>query len=108
MFVGATGSMLSAFLAQLFPDNRKALIATHAAGMTVQHGLKVLAFILAGFAFARWIPFLVAMIGSGYLGTIFGTRLLGMISEKKFRFWFRILLTLVALDLTRRGISAML
>jgi len=107
MFVGATGPMMSAFLAQLYPGDRKALIATHAAAMTVQHGMKVIAFIAAGFAFASWIPFLVLMIASGYLGTIFGTRLLGIISEKRFRFWFRILLTLIAVDLTRRGISGL-
>jgi uncharacterized membrane protein YfcA len=107
MFVGATGPMMSAFLAQLFPGDRKALIATHAAAMTVQHGLKVVAFIIAGFAFASWLPFLAVMIATGFLGTIFGTRLLGIIPEQKFRFWFRILLTLIALDLARRGIAGL-
>jgi uncharacterized membrane protein YfcA len=44
MFLGATGPLLSAFFAQLMPDDRKALVATHAAGMTVQHFLKVVVF----------------------------------------------------------------
>src|SRR5690606_13107375 len=35
MFVGATGPLLSAFLAQIIPDDRKALVATHATGMTL-------------------------------------------------------------------------
>src|SRR5690606_30640957 len=56
MFVGATGPLLSAFFAQILPDDRKALVATHAAGMTIQHFLKVVVFGFAGFAFARWLP----------------------------------------------------
>ncbi|MCT8998182.1 sulfite exporter TauE/SafE family protein [Chelativorans intermedius] len=108
MFVGATGPLLSAFLAQLIPDDRKALIATHAAGMTVQHGLKVAAFALAGFAFARWLPLVLVMIACGYLGTVYGSRLLDRLPEEGFRRWFRIALTLLALDLMRRGLAGLL
>lgn len=104
MFVGATGPLLSAFFAQLIPDDRKALIATLAAGMTVQHTLKVAAFALAGFAFAQWLPLIVVMIASGYLGTLYGSRLLDKLPEESFRQWFRIGLTLLALDLIRRGV----
>ncbi|MAS13784.1 MAG: hypothetical protein CMH69_10800 [Nitratireductor sp.] len=107
MFVGATGPLLSAFFAQIIPDDRKALIATHAAGMTVQHALKVITFALAGFAFWRWLPFIALMIASGYLGTIYGTRLLEKLPEKTFRRWFKIGLTLLALDLIRRGVMGM-
>jgi len=107
MFLGATGPLLSAFFAQLIPDNRKALIATHAAGMTVQHALKVIAFAIAGFAFAQWLPFILAMVCSGYLGTLYGTRLLEKLPEKTFRRWFRIGLTLLALDLVRRGLMGL-
>ncbi|MFC6489576.1 sulfite exporter TauE/SafE family protein [Nitratireductor sp. GCM10026969] len=104
MFVGATGPLLSAFFAQIIPDDRKALIATHAAGMTVQHVLKVIAFAIAGFAFARWLPLVLAMIASGYLGTVYGSRLLEKLPEESFRRWFRVGLTLLALDLVRRGV----
>ena len=107
MFVGATGPLLSAFFAQIIPDDRKALIATHAAGMTVQHALKVITFALAGFAFWRWLPFIALMIASGYLGTIYGTRLLEKLPEETFRRWFKIGLTLLALDLIRRGMMGM-
>ncbi|MCB1454473.1 MAG: sulfite exporter TauE/SafE family protein [Rhizobiaceae bacterium] len=106
MFFGATGPLLSAFFAQIIPDDRKALIATHAAGMTVQHALKVVAFTVAGFAFARWLPLVAAMIAAGYLGTISGSRLLDKMPEERFRLWFRIVVTLLALDLMRRGLMA--
>lgn len=105
MFVGATGPLLSAFLAQIIPDDRKALVATHAAGMTVQHALKVVVFGLAGFAFARWLPLVAAMIGSGYLGTVYGSALLDRLPEATFRRWFRIGITLLALDMIRRGLG---
>lgn len=107
MFVGATGPLLSAFFAQIIPDDRKALVATHAAGMTVQHALKVIVFAVAGFAFWRWLPFIALMIASGYLGTIYGSRLLEKMPEETFRRWFRIGLTLLALDLIRRGLMGM-
>ena len=108
MFLGATGPLLSAFFAQLFPDDRKALVATHAAGMTVQHALKIVVFALAGFAFWRWLPLIVAMIASGYLGTVYGTRLLETLPENAFRQVFRIGITLLALDMVRRGAMALL
>jgi uncharacterized membrane protein YfcA len=108
MFFGATGPLLSAFFAQIIPNDRKALIATHAAGMTVQHFLKVVAFTIAGFAFARWLPLIAVMIAAGYLGTISGSRWLDRMPEEQFRFWFRIVVTLLALDLVRRGLIAFL
>src|SRR5690606_25363004 len=108
MFVGATGPLLSAFFAQLLPDDRKALVATHAAGMTIQHGLKIVVFGLAGFAFAQWLPLVAAMIVSGYLGTVYGSAWLETLPEETFRRWFRIGITLLALDMIRRGVMALL
>ncbi len=104
MFVGATGPLLSAFFAQILPDDRKALVATHAAGMTVQHFLKVVVFGFAGFAFARWLPLIAAMVASGYLGTIYGSAWLERLPEETFRRWFRIGITLLAADMIRRGL----
>lgn len=108
MFLGATGPLLSAFFAQLMPDDRKALVATHAAGMTVQHFLKVVVFGFAGFAFAAWLPLVAAMIASGYLGTVYGSVWLERLPEETFRRWFKIGITLLALDMLRRGLMAYL
>ena len=107
MLVAATGPLVSVLFAQFFPNDRKALVATHAAAMTAQHGLKIVAFAFAGFAFAPWLPLIGAMIVSGYLGTIFGTRGLDRLPEAIFRRWFRIGVTALALDLLRRGLSAL-
>lgn len=107
MVVGATGPLLSAIFAQIFAGDRKALVATHAAGMTVQHALKIVVFGLAGFAFAAWLPLIAAMVVPGFLGTVYGTRMLDRIDEESFRKWFRIGITLLALDLLRRGLAGL-
>ncbi|MGY6707197.1 MAG: sulfite exporter TauE/SafE family protein [Rhizobiaceae bacterium] len=108
MFVGATGPLLAAFFSKILPDDRKALVATHAAGMTVQHLLKIVVFGLAGFAFAAWLPLIAVMIVSGYLGTVYGSRILEALPEDVFRRWFRIGVTVLALELLRQGAVATL
>jgi uncharacterized membrane protein YfcA len=108
MMLGATGPLLNAVLAQFMSGDRKALVATHAATMTVQHGLKIVVFGLAGFAFAAWLPLIAAMIASGYLGTVYGSRLLDRMPQDIFAFWFKVLLSVLAADLLRRGISDIL
>ena len=105
MFVGATGPLAAVFLSRFFKD-RKTLVASHGAAMSFQHGFKVLAFMAAGFAFFNWVPLMIAMICSGYLGTLAGTRLLQRLPEELFKKLFKGALTLVALDLVRRGVMA--
>lgn len=107
MLVGATGPLVSVLFAKFFDTDRKALIATHAAGMTAQHLLKIVVFALAGFAFADWLPLIAAMIVSGFVGTVYGSRLLSELPEETFRRWFRIGISVLALDLVRRGLMQM-
>jgi uncharacterized membrane protein YfcA len=75
--------------------------------MTAQHGVKVIAFAIAGFAFFQWLPLIAAMAAMGYAGTLAGSRFLSSVPETRFRLWFRILITLLALDLMRRGLLAL-
>ena len=103
MFFGATGPFVAAVFGAAFPD-RLTLVATHAAAMVIQHGLKVLVFGLLGFAFGPYLPLLAAMIATGFLGTLAGTALLKRLPEARFRIAFKALLTLLALDLIRRGL----
>ncbi len=46
---------------------------------------------------------MAAMIATGYLGTLAGSRLLLAMPEKRFRLVFSIIVTVLALDLVRRG-----
>ncbi|MFY8113295.1 MAG: sulfite exporter TauE/SafE family protein, partial [Rhabdaerophilum sp.] len=71
--------------------------------MTAQHLLKVLAFSLIGVALVPWLPLIAAMIVSGFIGTVMGTRLLEKMPERLFQTILKIVLTLIALDLLRRA-----
>lgn len=102
MLVGATGPLVAVFL-KAIPD-RQQLVATHATLMTIQNTFKVLVFVALGFAFASYLPLLVAMIVSGFIGTSIGSRLLVTVPEVAFRWGFKLILSLVALDLLRSAI----
>ncbi|MEM0899432.1 MAG: sulfite exporter TauE/SafE family protein [Pseudomonadota bacterium] len=106
MFLGATGPLVIALFAKQF-DQKEALVASSAVGMIFQHFVKVIAFGILGFAFAPWIPLILAMVASGYAGTVVGVRILKWLPEERFRFWFKIGMTLLGLDLARRGLLAL-
>ena len=103
IFVGATGPFVQALFLPLKLD-RRALVATHAACMVIQHGLKVVAFGYLGFAFGDWLPLIGLMIAAGLLGTWAGTRLLEKLPQALFEKILRVLLTIIALDLLRRAV----
>lgn len=98
MLVGATGPLVAALIAGTGLV-KQPLVATHAACMVIQHGLKILAFGTLGFAYAAWAPMLAAMIASGVLGTWVGTRTLDNLPEKHFKLGFKIVMTLVSLHM---------
>lgn len=105
MFFGATGPLTAVFFEKTFPE-RRAYSGNQAAAMTAQHGFKVIAFAIAGFAFFQWLPLIAAMAVMGYAGTRTGAHFLSRLPETRFRLAFRVLLTLLALDLIRRGLAA--
>lgn len=104
MFAGATGPLVAVFLNKLFSEHRQ-LVATHGATMVAQHGLKIVAFGLVGFAFLEWLPMVALMVISGYLGTRAGTSVMNKLPEKTLKLLFKVTLSVVALDLLRRGLG---
>ncbi len=104
MFIGATGPLVAALMAKAF-DTRQQVVANSAVAMAIQHVLKVVVFGVLGFNLAPWLPLALAMIASGYLGTMIGARLLENMDEARFRFWFRIGVTILAAELLRRAFS---
>jgi uncharacterized membrane protein YfcA len=102
MVVGATGPLVAVFIKGL--SDRRELVATHAMLMTIQNTFKVVVFVALGFAFAEFLPLILAMIGFGFLGTALGSRLLLKVPEAVFRIGFKIVLSLVALDLLREAV----
>lgn len=98
MFVGATGPLVAALMKTHALDRQRHM-ATFSACMSVQHGLKILAFGWFGFAFGPWLPLLAAMIVVGFLGTALGERWLAGRSEAGFQRGLDGLLTALAVQL---------
>ena len=107
MFFGATGPFVAAYVKTLKLD-RHTHVATHAALMTVQHGLKVAVFGALGFAYAPWALFITGLIATGAAGTWVGKHVLGKMSDHGFHRVLNVLLILIALRLIWGGVSAAL
>jgi uncharacterized membrane protein YfcA len=107
MFVGATGPLIAPFVVSSSGDRRR-VVATHAMLMTVQHGVKILAFGFLGFEFWPYAPFLAAMLVAGFAGTWFGRNILHRLPEHAFRIGFSLVLTALAAELLWRSLPAVL
>ena len=106
MFFGATGPFVAAYIRTLGLD-RLDHVATHAACMTVQHGLKIVAFGILGFAFAPYVPLIVGMIAFGFLGTLVGRQVLLKIDERVFKTALQTILVVLALRLIWAGATTL-
>ena len=104
MFFGATGVFVANFSKALtLPRHR--YVATHATLMTVQHLLKSIAFFTLGFAFGSWLPFMIAMIATGLLGTMTGNLVLRRMSDARFNHALNFVLVVIAVRLIWSGLS---
>ena len=104
MFLGATGPLLAAFLSPgRYGKNRT--VATHAMCMSAQHLIKIVAFGFLGFVLSEWLPLVLAMIASGFLGTWMGAGLLQRLPESTFKWVFKSVLSLLALRLLYKAIE---
>ena len=106
LFVGATGPLVAAFIKQIHRD-RFATVATFATAMTLQHLPKALVFGFAGFVFADWLVFILAMVAFGFAGTWLGLHVLRSMGNRWFTLVFNVMLTALALRLLwQAGITA--
>ncbi|MDR1827268.1 MAG: sulfite exporter TauE/SafE family protein [Methylobacteriaceae bacterium] len=107
MIVGATGPLVSSLLAGR-GLTKQPLVATNAACMVVQHFLKIVAFGVVGFAYWAWAPLIAAMIVVGFAGTVVGSRLLDKMPDRSFRTVFKVLITLLALQILWNAVAPVL
>lgn len=107
MFFGATGSFVAATVKGMKLPPLEHL-ATHSTLMTLQHLLKSLAFGFLGFAFAPWAPFIVAMIASGFLGTVIGRHVLARMGHRYFQTVLSGILLALAARLAWSGVQGMM
>ncbi|MER0237235.1 sulfite exporter TauE/SafE family protein [Fulvimarina sp. MAC8] len=107
MFIGASGPLNAVLFTRVFED-RKQVVATMAAVTASQHALKVAAFLAAGVVLGPYALLAGAMIATGFLGTLAGTRLLDRLDEKLFRKLLAVTLTVLAVELIRRGLFGLI
>ncbi len=106
MFFGATGPINVAIFSRTFGD-RVTLVGTLAAATSTQHLLKAIAFFALGVALGPYVPLIVAMLITGFFGTLAGTAFLKRLPERWFRLALTAILTIVALDLLWQGLPAL-
>jgi len=95
MFFGATGPIAASMLATI-KHGRMTKVATHAACMVMQHGLKILVFGILGFAYTEWAALITLIVICGFAGTVVGTHFLRRMPEETFKHGFNGVLTIVA------------
>ncbi|GAB4392860.1 MAG: hypothetical protein Tsb0032_10080 [Kiloniellaceae bacterium] len=103
MFFGATGSFVSAMVKSM-RFGRLEHVATHSACMVAQHAIKVVAFGLLGFNYGPYAGLIVAMVLSGFLGTVIGKHVLVKMNDRTFHRVLAVLLSLLALRLLYEGV----
>ena len=98
MFFGPSGTFVAGMvkIMKLQPTNH---LATHSALMTIQHLIKVIIFGFVGFAYAEYFLLIIAMIISGFIGTIIGKKILVKFGQKYFKLVLNSILTLIAINL---------
>lgn len=95
MVVGATGP-LGAVVLMGRSKQRDWLVVNTAVYMTLNHSLRVAAFVALGFSFAGYWQLIAAMVLAGITGSWVGTRLRSFVPQWEFQKWFRWLITLLA------------
>lgn len=106
LILGATGPLVMSVL----PKNewqRQTVVATHGMAMTIQHGIKVIAFTSLSVSILDYWPMLLGIGLATLAGNIAGARLLSKIPESKFRTVLNILLSILALRLCWQGLSTL-
>ena len=98
MFVGASGPLVGSLM-QVNGYEKMRFIATFSSCMTFQHLLKAIVFGTIGFSFWQWLPLILAMIASGAIGTWLGIKQVKKISADKFKSIFRLILSILSIQL---------
>lgn len=107
MIAGATGPVGAAVLLRR-NTARDWLVVNTAVYMSLNHAIRVVAFVALGFSFLPWWPLLGGMIAAGILGSWVGTRLRHLIPQMNFQRLFRWLVTLLALRMIALPVLALL
>ena len=76
--------LVASFVAPACPE-RHQFVSTHSVVMTIQHGLKIVTFVLLGFAAGRYLSPLIGLVTFSFIGSYVGKLLRNRLPERKFR-----------------------
>ena len=107
MFFGATGNFIAAMVKSMNLDPVPH-VATHSLMMTFQHFVKVVIFGLIGFQFMPYLMLIIAMLISGFIGTVIGRGFLTRAGGRYFKPVLNTILFLAALRLIWAGMDGLL
>ncbi len=103
MFVGATSPLVAAVIGQRH-GNHQRVIGTLAGCMLYQHSLKIPIFVGLGFSFATYSHLLCFLVAATMMGSWIGKMLLSGLPLSPLKHAFRLIITLLALNLIRQGL----
>lgn len=107
LFVGATASLVAAAIGQRHHDHRK-VIGTSAGCMLYQHAFKIPIFGVLGFSFGAYADLLLFLVTATTIGTWIGRKLLINVPIETVKPIFKIVITVLALNLLREGLGGWL
>lgn len=79
--------------------SKEQIVGNHGAAMAFQHGIKVIAYLVAGIQLYAYLPHIAVLFGGAWLGTFIGTHLLKKLTNDRFKTILKWVLTLLALRL---------
>lgn len=79
--------------------SKEQIVGNHGAALAFQHGIKVIAYLVAGTQLFLYWPHVVVLFLSAWLGTLIGTKLLKRFSDERFKVMLKWLLTVLAIRL---------
>ena len=78
---------------------KEQIVGNHGAAMAFQHGIKVVAYLVAGVQLYEYLPHIVALFVGAWLGTFIGTKLLRKFTDDRFKTMLKWVLTILAIRL---------
>ncbi len=79
--------------------SKEQIVGNHGAAMALQHGIKVVAYLVAGVQLYAYLPHIAILFAGAWLGTFLGTRILKRFTDDRFKRMLKWVLTILALRL---------
>ena len=106
LILGATGPLVMSVLPKTEWE-RQVVVGTHGMAMTIQHGIKVIAFSSLNISLFEYWPLLLGIGVATLAGNLVGAKLLARVPEDKFTVILNWLLTALALRLAWQGLTSL-